>query len=428
MKWLFLLFLAAFFLCAGLLVFIRVAMDGNLLARLLIPQLEIALGKKISLQSVGLSWLSFGTAKVSVENLEVRDSSGGALLLVIPEAFCEIDVISAITGTPKVNRIEVANPETLLPALPIFRKEAEAPFVRKHRPPLIRPSVHSFVLHGGRVFSEAADLQSPSKKSIASNIEIVCKEASLYGVESFSAKAATPGKERDGSIRVEGHLTSMPVLGKDWRGDLRVRIEGFPVSPFRLPAAYLNIDFPFLEGELNTDVSVKGESKNFQARGELTFSNVTVAPGHPFFRDTLMDKGWIKFTADRKDENLRLDLLEVGLPGIKFGAEINIRKFQSRDPQVEISFRNADVDLKKFFPLLPFKIMQKDDRERLIEAGLNGHILVTGAKWIGKPVDIFNGKIGSGKLFMDAYLDKVSGFVPGVRLPVKNATGRVRLS
>jgi hypothetical protein len=400
-------------------------MDGNLLAKLLIPQLEIALDKKISLQSTALSWLSFGTAKISVKNLEMRDRSGGALLLVIPEAFCEMDMISAIRGAPKINRIEVANPETLLPALPIFRKEAEAP--RKHRPHFIRPVIHNFVLHGGRIFS-AADLQSPSKKNVASNIEVLCKEATLYSVESFSVKAATPGNERDGSIRVDGHLTSMPAFGEDWRGDLRLIIEGFPVSPFRIPAAYFNIDFPFLEGELNTDVSIKGESKNFQARGELTFSNVAVAPGHPFFRDTRMDKGWIKFTADRKDENLGLDLVEVGLPGIKFGAEITIRKFQSRDPQVEISFRNADVDLKKFFPLLPFKIMQKEDRERLIEAGLNGHILITGAKWIGKPVDIFHGKIGTGKLFMDAYLDKVSGFVPGVRLPVKNATGRVRLS
>ncbi len=413
-------------MCAGLLVFIRVAMDGNLLAKLLIPQLEIALDKKISLQSIGLSWLSFGTAKISVKNLEMRDRSGGVLLLVIPEAFCEIDVISTITGTPEINRIEVANPETLLPPLPIFRKGAEAP--RKHRPHLIRPSVHNFVLYGGRVYSAAADLQSPSKKDIASNIEIVCKEVTLHGVKSLSVKAATPGNQRDGSIHVDGHLDTMPIFGDDWRGDLRVRIEGFPVSPFRIPAAYFNIDFPFLEGELNTNVSIKGESKNFQARGELTFSNVSVAPGHSFFRDTRMDKGWIKFTTDRKDENLRLELLEVGLPGIKFGAEINIRKFGSRDPQVEVSFRNADVDLKKFFPLLPFKIMQREDRERLIEAGLNGHILITGAKWIGNPVDIFHGKIGSGKLFMDAYLDKVSGFVPGVRLPVKNATGRVRLS
>ncbi len=400
-------------------------MDGNLLAKLLIPQLEIALGKKISTQSVGLSWLSIGTAKISVKSLEMRDRPEGLLELVIPEASCEIDLISAITGTPNINRIEVANPEALLPALPILRKDVEAP---PRRPPFIRPTIHNFVLHGGRLYSAADDLQSPTKKTIASNIEIVCKEATPQGVGNFSVRAATPGNQREGSIRVDGHVTSMPILGDDWRGDLRVRIEGFPVFPFRITAAYFNIDFPFLEGELNTDVTIKGESKNFQARGELTFSNVSVAPGHPFFRDTRMEKGSVKFTADRKDENLRIDLLEVGLPGIKFGAEINIRKFGSREPQVEISLRNADVDLKRFFPLLPFKIMQREDRERLIKAGLNGHILVTGAKWIGRPADIFNGKIGTGKLFMDAYLDKVSGFVPGVRLPVTNATGRVRLS
>ncbi len=427
-KWLFLLFLAAFFLCAGLIAFIRLAMDGNLLARLIIPQLETTLDKKISLNSMDLSWLSLGTAKVSVRDLEIRDRSGGLLLLRVPEALCEIDVLSVLTGAPRINRIAVSEPEALLPAPKIFGREAEGTHIAGRRPWFVRPVVHEFVLSDGRIYSPAADLKNPSKQPVISNIEMVCTDASLYGLESFSFKGTTPGRERDGSVRIDGRLTSMPFFGDDWRGHLRVQIEGVPVSPFRLPASYFNINFPFLEGELNVDVNIKGESKNFQARGELDFSNVVVAPGQAFFRNTTMDKGWVKFTADRKDENLRLDLLEVGLPGMKFGAEINVRKFLSQDRQVEISLRNADVDLKRFFPMLPLKLMKSEDSERLIEAGLNGHILITGASWIGKPLEVFQGKIGAGRLFVDAYLDKVSGFIPGAGLPLKNASGRVRLS
>ena len=62
---------------------------------------------------------------------------------------------------------------------------------------------------------------------------------------------------------------------------------------------------------------------------------------------------------------------------------------------MEISVTNADVDLRKFFPLLPLKLMRNEDRERLIEAGLNGHMLITGASWIGKPFEVFQGKVAA---------------------------------
>ena len=425
-KWLFLLFLAAFFLCVGLLVFIRLAMDGNLLARLMVPRLEMALHKKISLNSMSLSWLSLGTAKISVSKLEVRDHSGNLLLLRVPEAVCEIDALSALVGTPKINRIAISDPEALLPPLSILRREAEVPRIAGRRPWFVSPVVRNFVLSGGRIYSPAADLKDPSKKPIISNIEMALSGASLDGLESFSVKGTAPGT--DGSVQIDGQLTSMPFSGEGWRGRLRIRIERFPVSPFRLPASYLNFDFPFLEGLLDLDATIKGASKHFHARGNLAFSDVAIAPGDAFFRNARMDKGWIRFTADRQDENFRLDLLEVGLPGIKFGAEIKINNFSSRDRQVEISLKNGDVDFKRFFPLLPLKLMKNEDRERLTEAGLNGHILIMGASWMGKPFEVFHEKKGLGRLFVDAYLDQVSGFIPGAALPVKNATGRVRLS
>ena len=425
-KWLFLLFLAVFFLCAGLLVFVRLAMDGDLLARFMVPRLETTLNKKISLNSVNLTWLSLGTAKISLRDLEIQERSGGALLLRVPEALCEIDALSALTGAPKINRIAISDPEALLPPLQIFARDLETPSVARRRPRFVRPVVHNFHLSGGSVYSPATDLKDASKKPIISNVEIICSGASLYGLESFSVRGTAPGT--DGSLQIDGQLTSMPFFGDDWRGNLRLRIQGVPVSPFRPLASYLNFDFPFLEGLLNVDATIKGESKNFHARGELAFSNVAVTPGNTFLRDALLDKGWIRFTADRHKENLRLDLPEVGLPGIKFGAEIKINNFLSRDRQVEISVKNADVDLKRFFPLLPLKLMKNEDSERLIEAGLNGHILIAAASWMGKPFDVFQGKGGVGRLFVDAYLDKVSGFVPGAALPVKNATGRVRLS
>jgi hypothetical protein len=425
-KWLFLLFLAAFFLCVGLVVFIRLAMDGNLLARFMIPRLEIALHKKISLNSINVSWLSLGTAKISVRELEIRDHSGGLLLLRVPEAVCEIDALSALVGAPKINRIAISDPEALLPALPIFREDAEAPSIAGRRPWFVRPVVHKLALSGGRIYSSTADLDNPSQKPIISNIEMALSGASFYGLESFSVKGKAPGT--DGSVQIDGQLTSMPFFGEEWRSRLRIRIERFPVAPFRLPASYLNFDFPFLGGLLNLDATIKGESNHFLARGNLAFSDIAIAPGDAFFRNARMDKGWIRFTADRQNENLRLDLLEVGLPGIKFGAEIKIRNFLSRDRQVEISLKNGDIDFKKFFPLLPLKLMKNEDRERLTEAGLNGHILITSASWMGKPFDVFHEKKGLGRLFVDAYLDKVSGFIPGAALPVKNATGRVRLS
>ena len=72
--------------------------------------------------------------------------------------------------------------------------------------------------------------------------------------------------------------------------------------------------------------------------------------------------------------------------------------------------------------------MRNEDRERLMEAGLNGHLVVTGGAWNGKVSDLLKEQNWQGTLLLDAYLDKISGFIPGFGLPVRDATGRIRFN
>lgn len=427
-KGLCLCFLAALFLCAGLLIFIRVGMSGDLLTKVAVPHIQSTLDKKISAKSVNLSWLSLGTARISIRGLEIRDRTGNQLLLRVPEALFEIDAISALKGTPTVNRAVISAPELFIPLSRAFLDKTLFPARQSPWPLLVRPVVRRFEVAHGRIYSATFDLKNSEAAALLSKIEIICTNASPYGVEGFSLQGVTAGTESEGSVKIDGHLTSNSLLGDAWQGNVRVRIGNLSVSPFRWLASYLNIDLPLLEGTLDMDAGIEGGATNFHARGNLSFSKVMVAAGHELLRNVLMDKGSLRFTASRQDKNFRLALTEVGLPGLTFGAEIRIKNLGSPDPHVEISVGNADLDLQKLFPLLPFKLMKKEDRERLTEAGLNGHIVVTAASWAGKTSDLIQGRIGWMKLFVDAHLDKVSGFVPGLGLRVKNATGRVRVS
>ncbi len=111
-----------------------------------------------------------------------------------------------------------------------------------------------------------------------------------------------------------------------------------------------------------------------------------------------------------------------------FGVEIKISDLSGQQPSISVGVKRADLDLQKLFPLIPQKLLKEEDRDRLIEAGLSGHLMVMGGAWAGKWSDLTSLPSAGAGLFLDAYLDRCSGFIPGLGIPLTNATGRIRIS
>ncbi len=111
-----LLIVAVLSFVAGVLLFLRVGLDDHRLAILLVSRLERSTGRNISLVSAHLSWLSPGTARLSLRGLEVRDRSGSTLVLRVPRVTLEVNVARALSGTFCVNLARVTEPVLGIPA------------------------------------------------------------------------------------------------------------------------------------------------------------------------------------------------------------------------------------------------------------------------------------------------------------------------
>ena len=173
---------------------------------------------------------------------------------------------------------------------------------------------------------------------------------------------------------------------------------------------------------------VTGGTLTFKAKGEFALSQALLLPGRAFRDKAPIDKAVLKLALERREDNLHIDVSEAALPGLSLSARATISGLSATDPTLALDLKKADLDLHKFFPLIPLNLMRNEDRERLIEAGLNGHLLVNGGAWNGKASELLREQNWQGTLVLDAYLDKVSGFIPGFGLPVQDATGRIRLS
>ncbi len=423
-----LLVLALLLFCAGLFVFVRVSMDGDQLARLLIPRLESQLEKKISLTSLNLTWLSAGTARISLTGLEAQERDTGSMVLTVSEAELEVDCLSVMKGQILVNLVRISEPTVFVPPPEEALKRLKAQPKGGFKPPPLYPVILDLEITNGRLALVAPAGSSSSSKVLLSGIEVLAKAATSASVEKFMLKAVASETATGPSLLVEGRLDSSPLLGKELRGEAKIECTGFPIFPLRVLSAYLNYEFPLSEGGFDLKATIGGSPEDFRAQGEINISKGILIPGNAFFRDVPLDRVVGRFTAGRSGDGIRIDIEELGLPGMKLSAQVMIRNPGLPNASVEVTVRKADFDLEKIFPLIPFKLMKTDDRERLVEAGLKGHLLVETATWKGQVADVIDTKIRPGAFFIDAYLDKVSGFIPAVGLPIANASGRVRSS
>ena len=91
---LFVLFLVALvFMLAGVVVFVRIGLPGDRVARMAIGHLEASLGQRVMFSSAQLSWLSASRARLVVADLAFSESPDRPAYLKIPKSIVEVDLL-----------------------------------------------------------------------------------------------------------------------------------------------------------------------------------------------------------------------------------------------------------------------------------------------------------------------------------------------
>ncbi|MGB6064015.1 MAG: AsmA-like C-terminal domain-containing protein [Desulfomonilaceae bacterium] len=422
-----LLVLGFVFLCAGILVFIRVGLRGESVASFAAHRLGRSLDKDIYFSSAELSWLSLERARISLSDLKVREKPGAPLLLHVPKVVIEINALPFLAGYLQINRLEFFRPTFFLPQI---RQSTPAHILPDWHTLAFRlyPVIRRLELIQGRVVLGNSLGSRYVERVLFSKIHLNVRNLTISGAEDVAINGIAVSGERAGRFEISGGVESTPFSGEEWRGHIKVRMSACPILPFRALAAYTHHDLPFSAGILNGTAEVTGRTLAFRAKGDLALYQAVLLPGRIFRDKAPLDKGALRFSLERLNNDLHIDVSEATLPGLNLSGRATIGGLFTTNPSLALSLRRADLDLQKFFPFIPVNLMHKEDRERLIEAGLKGHVLVTGGAWTGKISDLFRERNWQGSLMVDAYLDKVSGFIPVIGVPVWGAMGQIKLN
>jgi hypothetical protein len=123
-----------------------------------------------------------------------------------------------------------------------------------------------------------------------------------------------------------------------------------------------------------------------------------------------------------------LEVSELAIPGMNASFQGEFAVQNSKDLAVSLTVTAASLDLARVFPFIPMKIISPRDRRNLIEAGLEGRILVRGGAWSGRIRGLPERPRLEGSLALAAVMDNVSGFAPGLGAKISNASGGIDLN
>lgn len=427
-KFLLLILTCALMLVVGVFLGVRFLVDGQSAAEFLIPRLESVLDKKISCSAAELNWISLDTCEISIEDLQVREESGNQVLFHVPRLVVAASLGPLIQGTLRVERAEFHRPVLVVGSGDDSGSSLVPPISALVGRLPVYPVVENLMVLDGTIMASSGRTARGEPTALFSALRIALTRGTLNGAEAFTLSAAIPGGEKPGSIEMAGNVTSTPLAGGTWQGHVQLGLINCPVRSFAEAARLRGTAFPLTAGTANLTCDLSGTETGFSTKGELYLSRTVVDYNPLFMRPVPVDKARVRFTVDRDKENLLASLSEVLLPGISVSLEARVKGLDTADPTLSLSLRKADMDLQRVSPFIPLNLLADEDRRRLAEAGVRGHLILTGGHWHGKTSDISRGLSLNGTLVLDALVDRVSGFLPGFGVPLTDATGQIRLS
>lgn len=420
--------LTVFFVCTGLFLLIRFGLDGTRTAWLLVPRLEEALGRQISFSSADLHWMSTATGRISIHNVKILDKPGIALTIHIPEVVCEISLGHLLKGMLLVNKAEFLRPSFFIHDRSRVRQDSEPTVLPPAVQTLIYAKIRRLELTGGVVILSESPEHPHRGKVLFSQINLWAEDVTRTGVDRASLKGVVSHAGKEGTLDISGRFSGDLWTGRSRNFVGQTKASSLPLPVFQTLASLLGLHWPFSDGSVDFNAEFSGTGTDWTASGFLGLTHVRVKRGNIFIGDVPLDKAGANFLVQGSSNTVNLDLTEVSAPGINLSLVVKATDTTTSDPVLSLAVRKADLDLEKIFPLIPSRLISPQDRVRLMDAGLKGHAVITKGGWTGRFSEISRGLSPHGTLELVAILDKISGFFPGIGLPVSNATGEIRLN
>jgi len=413
---------------AGLACFVRIGFDGNRVARLLLPRLGAALDMSISYSSAQLTWISAGTGMITLGDLKIADPKDRAVLLHVPTTQIEVSFSRILSRTILLSHVRLIHPTLIVDSKPRDAELAPESPSRGMRSLYFFPVITGLDLVDGQVLVREAREKAKAGSAILSGIHLRASEISLFGIKGLDARGYARGGQQAGTFEISGALESTSLEGREWQGKVSVRLSSFPVGSLHALVGHFGYDFPLTAGTTDFTGQVGGKTGNWKASADLNLHRAVVSPNGMFLKPVLIEAAATRFSAELVNDVIQLGFSEVGLPGMQIAGEVTAGDIWAADPSLTIALRKADLNLERLSPFIPVSFMRKEDRDRLVDAGLKGHVLVTGGAWSGRLSDLTQGLNLQGTMVLDASLNRVSGFIPGFGIQLTNATGQIRLN
>ena len=418
------------FVCLALILalYARLGLDGKSAARLIVPRIESAIGKRVDYSSATLEWMSLAKARITFTDVKLGNGADAGPHVSIPAVLFEIDAGTAWRGSITINRARFSRPSLTV------RSGSGLPTKGSRRGSLVgsfilgRLSVKTLEVMEARIVGTAGGDSAGRGGFVLSRFEVRAKDLTKRSVGSFVAQGELSANGQTGLLEFSGTLGSTPLARGGWKGRCRVRLTGCPLAALRSVGAWYGHEIPFSEGVVNLILNLNGETGRFKIRGAGELSRVVILRDRALGGDVPVEYALAEFGLDRLGDSIQIDLPKARLPGLSISGEARLGGIFTKDATLTIALRNADIDLKRIFPLVPLNLLEPEERNRLVRAGLKGRVRVTGGAWSGKIREFLRKPSLRGTVALEAVLDGVSGFVPGLGLPVENADGTVHMN
>lgn len=429
---LFALFLAALvFTLAGVVLYVRIGLPGDKVARIAIGHLQASLGQHIVFSSARFSWLSATRARLLVADLGFSESAGRPVYLRIPRSVLEMDLLSLFKGKPVIDRAVFVSPAVLLTSGVTGCRQAIAGrggFFGVRITSSSLPAIRHLEISDARVFSASTSTESTSPVLVLEKVGITAEEVTAWGVKNAAVRGRPAGGSAEAVFELGGHIDSTPLGNGQWSGKLSARFRKCPVSTLVTLASQLGFDAPFTGGECGLDLQAAFSAGKCRFEGGIGLSQAVCRPGRMYQQATVLENAYVQFNGTFHKDNLQLYVKRLELPGMTLSGELVADRVFSDNPVLAVTVSTAELDLERLFPIIPLNLIGEDDRRRLAQAGLKGRIELTELKWSGKVPDLLEGGIPTNRLLLCAELKGVSGFIPRAGLSISQAAGAVRLS
>ncbi|MGC8603411.1 MAG: DUF3971 domain-containing protein, partial [Desulfomonilaceae bacterium] len=296
----------------------------------------------------------------------------------------------------------------------------------------LKPQIEDFELSQGIIVFQ--DHSSPGdsylkKQLTLTGLDVKFHNLNIDSIDSFEIRGRSTESKIEGLFEIKGRFSSQNRLegGKIAR-NFSAKFSDCPMKPFLVLAKFFQIEIPISDANFSFVADASFDSSKW------IFSGVSIVSGGFLQSNQLIrsrvpiDKIGARFAGEMSDKLLILDLQEISLPGVVASLKIQLKNRFRSNATLEILVSKAEVDIKRASDFLPVSLFQVSERDRLKKADLKGHLQIVNSFWINSLQAVRDGNYRNADMGLDVVLSNVSGIIPGYPLPIKEASGFIRLN